>query len=112
MPRRRDLATAPEPTPKALARKPAAPARPSPRALPPRDAFFAYLTELRPEIERRLAARWSKKLEALAHHGPDVLTMAAAARDLTLRGGKRYRAALLAIAYGGVAPAAPIEAAL
>jgi geranylgeranyl diphosphate synthase type I len=76
---------------------------------PANEAFSGFLAEVRPEVERRLSACWSDKLRDLAPHGPSVLAMASAARDLTLRGGKRYRAALLATAYVGVAPSAPLE---
>jgi geranylgeranyl diphosphate synthase type I len=74
----------------------------------PEDAFLGFLSELRPEVERRLAACWEEKLRALTRHGADVVAMASAARDLTLRGGKRYRAALLIAAYEGVRPSAPL----
>ncbi len=76
------------------------------------DTFGTLLSRVRPAIEARLDRLWETRLDALRRHGPEVLTMAAAARDLTLRGGKRYRAALLAAAYGGVKPDAPIEPAL
>ena len=71
-------------------------------------AFRALLDEVRPEVERRLKAIWSKKHKELAGHGPDVAHMVEAARDLTLRGGKRFRAGLLVAAYRGVRPRAAI----
>jgi geranylgeranyl diphosphate synthase type I len=74
--------------------------------------FSALLATVRPAIEERLAALWDRRLEALRKHGPDVLAMASTARELTMRGGKRYRAALLAAAYAGAAPDAPLEPAL
>jgi geranylgeranyl diphosphate synthase type I len=64
------------------------------------------------EVDRRLAVRWDAKLAELARHGKEVQAMAGAARDLTLRGGKRFRAGLLMAAYAGVAPRAPKETAL
>lgn len=67
---------------------------------------------VRPAVEKRLARLWSRELRALEKHGPEVTAMAGAARDLTLRGGKRFRAVLLAAAYVGVAPHAPIAIAL
>lgn len=76
------------------------------------EAFHDHLTRVRAEIDSRLEARWEQKLRDLAPHGPDVAAMAGAARDLTLRGGKRFRAALLAAAYIGVAPRARLEPAL
>ena len=75
-------------------------------------AFAAHLARVRPEIERRLRARWDAKLEDVRRHGPDVVAMVGAARDLTLRGGKRFRAAMLAAAFLGVAPRARLEPAL
>jgi geranylgeranyl diphosphate synthase type I len=74
--------------------------------------FPTLLAGARAEVDRRLAAFWDEKLTALHACGPEVVAMAAAARDLTLRGGKRYRAALLAAAYAAVAPDAPIGPAL
>jgi len=71
--------------------------------------FPALLACVRPAIEERLAALWADRLAAYARHGKEVFAMADAARDLTMRGGKRYRAALLAAAYAGVAPDAPLE---
>jgi geranylgeranyl diphosphate synthase, type I len=74
--------------------------------------FAALLAVVRPAIEERLAALWDARLAQLCRHGPEVAAMAGAARDLTLRGGKRYRSALLVAAYTGVAPGAPVEPAL
>ena len=71
--------------------------------------FSTLLATVRPAIEERLAALWDARIEALRGHGVEVTAMAAAARDLTMRGGKRYRGALLAAAYAGVAPGAPLE---
>ena len=75
-------------------------------------AFSDHLAFVQSEIERRLRACWEIKLREVRGHGPEVVTMATAARDLTLRGGKRFRAALLATAYAGAAPRAKIEIAL
>ena len=74
--------------------------------------FAALIAAVRPAIEERLAALWDERLVALRRHGAEVTAMASAARDLTLRGGKRYRAALLAAAYAGAAPGASLEPAL
>ncbi len=71
--------------------------------------FAALLAEVRPAIEERLATLWDRRIETLAKHGAEVRAMAAAARDLTLRGGKRFRAALLVATYAGVAPGADLE---
>jgi geranylgeranyl diphosphate synthase type I len=71
--------------------------------------FASLLATVRPAIEARLETLWDARVADLRRHGPEVTAMAEAARDLTLRGGKRYRAALLAAAYAGVAPGAPLE---
>jgi geranylgeranyl diphosphate synthase type I len=75
-------------------------------------AFAELLAEVRPEIERRLARAWAVELRAVRGRGPDVESMALAARDLTMRGGKRFRAALVAAAHLGVAPRAALGPAL
>jgi geranylgeranyl diphosphate synthase type I len=71
--------------------------------------FTSLLDTVRPAIEARLGQLWDERLAALRRHPAEVTTMAAAAQELTLRGGKRFRAALLAAAYAGVAPEAPLE---
>jgi geranylgeranyl diphosphate synthase, type I len=67
----------------------------------------SLLGRVRPEIDRRLAALWEGKLAELRRYGPEVVAMASAAADLTLRGGKRFRPALLLAAHEGVAQGAP-----
>jgi geranylgeranyl diphosphate synthase type I len=74
--------------------------------------FPTLLATVRPAIEDRLASLWTARIEALGKHGAEVRAMASAARDLTVRGGKRYRAAVLTAAYAGVDPGAPLEPAL
>jgi geranylgeranyl diphosphate synthase type I len=74
--------------------------------------FPALLGQVRPAIEARLGALWTAKLAAIHRHGPAVVAMASAARELTMRGGKRFRAALLAAVHAGVAPEASLEPAL
>ena len=74
--------------------------------------FPTLLARVRPEVERRLVELWDAKLRAVKGHGAEVTAMVEATRDLTLRGGKRFRAALLVAAYTGVAPDAPLEPAL
>jgi geranylgeranyl diphosphate synthase type I len=68
------------------------------------------LAAVRPAIEARLDALFRAKLASVGgRHGPEIAALVDASRDLTLRGGKRYRAALLVAAYGGVDPDAPLE---
>src|ERR1700744_904861 len=71
--------------------------------------FASLLAAVRAAVDERLALIWDERIVALRRHGAEVTAMATAARDLTLRGGKRFRAALLAAAYGGVAPDASVE---
>lgn len=71
--------------------------------------FPALLARVRPEVDQRLLTLWDAEIDRLARHGADLVAMADAARDLTMRGGKRFRAALVVAAYAGVAPEAPLE---
>jgi geranylgeranyl diphosphate synthase type I len=73
------------------------------------DDFSSLLAHVRPAIEARLTALWAAKIAALHRHGPAVVAMGDASRELTLRGGKRFRAALLAAVHAGVAPEASLE---
>lgn len=73
------------------------------------DDFPALLAHVRPAIEARLTELWTTKIASIHRHGPAVVAMASAARELTLRGGKRFRAALLAAVHGGVAPEAALD---
>jgi geranylgeranyl diphosphate synthase, type I len=71
--------------------------------LAPAETFPLLLSSLKPAIEERLTqlfgetrARWEKR-------GVEVASVIDAAASLTLRGGKRYRAGMLAAAYLGFA---------
>lgn len=61
--------------------------------------FREFLAQVRPTIERRLAEWVDGRLEDARSRGPDVEAVAASVRQLALRGGKRLRAALAALAY-------------
>jgi geranylgeranyl diphosphate synthase, type I len=75
--------------------------------------FGALLGVVRPAVEARIEALFQGRLDGIGgRYGAEVHAMIAAARNLTLRSAKRFRAALLAIGYGGVDPHAPFEAAL
>lgn len=70
----------------------------------PHNAFLELLGRLRPEIDRRIGARYDGVADRARAHGADVAAMVDAARDLALRGGKRLRAGLIAagwLAAGG-----------
>ncbi|HEY4120352.1 MAG TPA: hypothetical protein VGM56_20945, partial [Byssovorax sp.] len=56
--------------------------------------FGDLLSSVRVAVERRLSALWTKQQRVAKKHGKDVVAMVDTARDLTMRGGKRYRAAL------------------
>lgn len=71
--------------------------------------FPALLAQTRAAVDDRLAQLWDVELTSLRRYGADVVAIADAARDLTMRGGKRFRAALVVAAYAGVAPDAPLE---
>lgn len=75
-------------------------------------AFRSHTDEVRREVEARLAASWDATIDSLRPHGSAIVETASAARDLTMRGGKRFRAALLVAAYAGVAPRAAAAPAL
>lgn len=66
-------------------------------------SFATLLARVKPAIETRLEALWRDKLAARGRHGAEVRSVIETSSDLTLRGGKRYRAGLLAAAYYGVA---------
>jgi geranylgeranyl diphosphate synthase type I len=70
--------------------------------------FPTLLEHVRPAVEERLVAAWEQRVANAVPYGTEVAAMLRAARDLTLRGGKRFRAALVAAAYHGVDPEAPM----
>ena len=78
----------------------------------PLSVFRAHLSEVRREVDARLAREWDRTIAELRPHGEAVVRMAEVARDLTMRGGKRFRAAMLVAAYAGVAPRASADPAL
>ncbi|WP_437683631.1 polyprenyl synthetase family protein [Sorangium sp. So ce131] len=74
--------------------------------------FLDFLSSIRPQIDASLERRWRDKVRDVERYGREVAAMAAEAKSLTLRGGKRFRAGLLVAAYQGVAPDAPLEPAI
>lgn len=66
-------------------------------------AFSDFLGTVRPAVEARLEVLWAAKRRRVKKLGDEVAALVDVGRDLTLRGGKRYRAAMLAAAYVGVA---------
>lgn len=65
----------------------------------PESAFRAMLADVRRDVDARLAGYLDARVAETARHGADVEAMAGAVRDLTLRGGKRLRAALVVVGY-------------
>jgi geranylgeranyl diphosphate synthase, type I len=67
-------------------------------------AFAALLKSTKPAVESKMEAMFRDRAKLRAPNGPEVRDVVAVAHDLSMRGGKRFRAALLAAAYFGVAP--------
>jgi len=65
----------------------------------PEHAFRTMLTDVRRDVDARLAGYLDAWVAKTARHGADVEAMTRAVRDLTLRGGKRLRAALVLLGY-------------
>lgn len=74
----------------------------NPTALPEADdaallgEFSRLLTAVRADVETSLHAVFERKLADTRPYGPDVVALVEATRSLTMRGGKRFRAALVA----------------
>lgn len=75
----------------------AGPAITTPITMP--NDFELYVGRVRAEVEQRLATWLESRLADARRHGPDVEAVAESIRQLSLRGGKRMRAVLLAMAY-------------
>jgi geranylgeranyl diphosphate synthase type I len=89
----------PSPSAVAQGRREASAAGPGP--------FHAMLDEIRREVDARLGKLFEQRLADTQSLGPDVSALIDALRDLTMRGGKRFRPALLFAAYHAVDDAAP-----
>lgn len=70
-------------------------------------AFVRLLAEVRANVDERLAAFFDERLSWCKPLGPDATAMLDAVRDLTVRGGKRLRPALLFAAYRAIDARAP-----
>jgi geranylgeranyl diphosphate synthase, type I len=68
---------------------------------PIRDPFVIFVSHVRAQVERRLAAWLDDRVGEAMKRGQDVGVVADAVRRLTMRGGKRLRPGLLAAAYEG-----------
>lgn len=78
----------------------------------PSEAFQVLLDRVRRDVDARLTGYLDARVAETARHGADVEAMAAAVRDLTLRGGKRLRAALVVAGYRAHDESLPEDAAL
>lgn len=65
-------------------------------------AFSAWMTEVRAAVEVRLRAFFDAERRALESRAPGALPLLDVIDDLTMRGGKRFRPALLAAAHRAV----------
>ncbi len=80
--------------------------------------FREFVVEVREAVESRLRPWLEGRVAQAARQSPDVAAVAEAVAGLTMRGGKRLRAVLLAAAYeacegeGGGQAVAPVGAAL
>jgi geranylgeranyl diphosphate synthase type I len=104
-----------------LPRAPRNPRSPGGRAgraskVPPKalaqNPFFALLNAVQSEVDQRLRGFLETRLDVARRHGPEVLEMVSAVRDLCLRGGKRLRPALLVAGYRAASERAALEPAL
>jgi len=77
-----------------------------------KNPFAALLTAVRRDVDARLAGYLDEHLAAAKAFGPGMTEMVSALRDLTLRGGKRARAALLVAGYRAASTGASLEPAL
>jgi len=78
----------------------------------PQNPFFALLPTVQTEVELRLRGFLETRLDVARRHGPEVLEMVSAVSDLCLRGGKRFRPALLVAGYRAAHEKARLEPAL
>lgn len=79
---------------------------------PSPSSFQTLLKQVRRDVDTRLAALFQRKLTEAGPLGPDVVALVEALSDLTMRGGKRFRPALLYAAYRAVDDQAPETTAL
>jgi geranylgeranyl diphosphate synthase type I len=67
-------------------------------------AFRTLLSRTKPAVESRMTEIFDARLRARRSNGAEVTQIVEAAKDVSMRGGKRFRAALLASAYFGSKP--------
>ena len=102
----------PRSQPPSVKRKKSRPPPPAQAKALSQNPFFALLPTVQTEIEIRLRGFLETRLDVARRHGPEVLEMVSAVRDLCLRGGKRLRPALLVAGYRAASEKADLEPAL
>ncbi|MCU0689920.1 MAG: polyprenyl synthetase family protein [Polyangiaceae bacterium] len=70
-----------------------------PDGVDPVEAFSDLLDRVRRDVDARLAGYLDARVAETARHGTAVEAMTRSVRELTLRGGKRLRAALVVVGY-------------
>lgn len=75
-------------------------------------AFSALLSTTKPAVEARMKSMFAQRRKLHLAHGREVLAVVDVAEDLTMRGGKRFRAALLRSTYFGQRPRGSNDVAL
>src|SRR5260221_5048072 len=74
--------------------------------------FLTLVDTVRSEVDMRLSGLLDARLDEARELGPAVVEMVRGLRELTLRGGKRLRAALVVAGYRTASTTAPLEPAL
>jgi geranylgeranyl diphosphate synthase, type I len=69
---------------------------------PAPNVFLSLLSSVQRDVDHRLATFLDARIERAATHGPEVREMVAALADLSRRGGKRLRPALLMTGFRAV----------
>jgi geranylgeranyl diphosphate synthase type I len=87
------------------------PPKPSAKALRT-NPFVPFLSDVRKDVDTRLAGLLDSKVDGAAQFGSEVVEMVRAFRDLCLRGGKRMRAALVVAGFRAADATADLEPAL
>jgi len=77
-----------------------------------RSSFSALLSRTKPAVEQEMKARFAARREQRKSLGREVRAVVDVAEDLSLRGGKRFRAALLASTFFGQSPRGSARVAL
>jgi len=76
------------------------------------NAFLDLLRHIRPELESRITRRFEEKATRARAYGAPIAAMIEAAQELTMRGGKRMRAGLIAAGWIAAAGDASLDAAI